>query len=245
MRRYLFILLALFLPATAALAAEVRVFAAASLTDALQEIGAAYERQSSDDLVFHFAASNLMARQIERGAPADLFLSADERTMNALAAQRLIRNNTRVSLLSNTLVVVVPRDGGKTIAAPRDLAGLSLALAEPSTVPAGVYAKSWLEKTGVWARVAANVVPTENVRAALAAVAAGNVDAAIVYKTDAQISDKVRIALEVPRAEGPAISYPFAVLRDAEAPRAAERFLVYLRSKAALDVFVRHGFLLQ
>jgi molybdate transport system substrate-binding protein len=243
MRRLL--LLALLLSCTPGRGAEVRVFAAASLTDALQEIAVAYEKQSGDDIVFNFAASNLMARQIERGAPADLFLSADERTMNALAAQRLIRNSTRVSLLSNTLVVVVPRDGGKAIASPHALAGLSLALAEPSTVPAGVYAKSWLEKRGVWSGVAGRVVPTDNVRGALAAVASGNVDAAIVYKTDAKVSDRVRVAFEVPRAEGAVISYPFAVLRDAEEPRAAERFLAYLRSKAALDVFVRHGFVLQ
>ncbi|HYI09095.1 MAG TPA: molybdate ABC transporter substrate-binding protein [Thermoanaerobaculia bacterium] len=241
MRRLL--LLALLLSCTAGRGAEVRVFAAASLTDALQEIAAAYERQTGDDVVFHFAASNLMARQIERGAPADLFLSADERTMNALAAQRLIRNATRVSFLSNTLVVVVPREGGKAISSPGDLIGLSLALAEPSTVPAGVYAKSWLEKAGVWSRVSGSVVPTDNVRGALAAVASGNVDAAIVYKSDAKISDRVRVAFEVPRAEGPGISYPFAILRDAEQPRAAERFLAYLQSKAAMDIFLRHGFL--
>lgn len=221
------------------------MFAAASLTDALQEIAAGYERQTGDDVLFHFAASNLMARQIERGAPADLFLSADERTMNALAAQRLIRNATRVSFLSNTLIVVVPRDSDRKIAAPRDLIGLSLALAEPATVPAGVYAKGWLEKSGVWDRIAENVVPTENVRAALAAVAGGNVDAAIVYKSDANVSERVRIAFEVPRAEGPAISYPAAVLRDAEQPKGAERFLAHLQSQAARDVFVKHGFLLQ
>lgn len=226
-------------------AAEVRVFAAASLTEALQEIGVAYERQSGDDVIFNFGASSMLARQIQRGAPADLFLSADERTMDSLAAQRLIRNATRVSFLSNTLVVVVPREDRRAIGDIRQLGDGPIALADPAHVPAGVYAKAYLEKEGVWQHVAPRVVPTENVRAALAAVAAGNVDAAIVYKTDAKTSERVRIAFEVPLAAGPRISYPFVLLQDAEEVRAAQRFLAYLRSKAALDVFARHGFLIQ
>ena len=224
-------------------AAEVRVFAAASLTDALTEIARDYEKRSGDKVIFNFGASSILARQIEAGAPADLFLSADEEKMNALARRKLIDPRTRVSVLSNKLVIVVPRSGGKNITDPRQLAQpriRSIALAEPSTVPAGIYAKKYLQALGIWSAVAKKVVPTDNVRAALAAVAAGNVDAAIVYRTDARISKDVRVVHEV--TNGPRISYPFAVTADAEQPRAARRLLAHLRSQSARDTFARYGF---
>ena len=244
MRRALFALL--LLVGSTLGATEVRVFAAASLTDALREIAGAYERRTGDRIVFNFGASSILARQIEQGAPADLFLSADEEKMNALAKGGLIDARTRTSVLSNTLVIVVPRDGGQRIAAAHDLAAKpirSIALAEPSSVPAGIYARQWLMACGLWDRVKGKVIPTDNVRAALAAVESGNVDAAIVYKTDALLSREVRIAYAVPREAGPAISYSFAVVTEAEHPQAARRLLAHLRSKPALDVFARHGFL--
>jgi molybdate transport system substrate-binding protein len=231
MRRLLTITL-LLLIAHPTPAAEVRVFAAVSLTEALQEIAAGY---TPDEIVFHFGASSILARQIEQGAPADLFLSADEARMNALASKGLIVPSTRISILSNTLIVV-----GVPLSRAR-----SVALAEPSSVPAGVYARTWLQKIGLWERIAPKVVPTENVRGALAAVESGNVDAAIVYKTDARMAKHSRIVFEVPRAQGPPISYPFALLRDAEERDAALRFLRYLRSKNALRVFAKHGFLIR
>ena len=213
-------------------AAEVRVFAAASLTNALEEIERKYESATRDDLVFNFGASSTLARQIEEGAPADLLLSADELV-------RTTRLGERASVLSNTLVIVTL---DKRVKHPRDLVGLKLALAEPSTVPAGIYARTYLQKLGLWERVKKNVIPTDNVRAALAAVEAGNADAAIVYRTDALISKEVRVAYAVPRAEGPRIAYLFAMVKDAEQPTAARRFFAYLRSKPALDVFRKHGF---
>lgn len=225
-------------------AAEVRVFAAVSLTEALEEIAVAYERKTGDEVVFHFGASSMLARQIEQGAPADLFLSADEARMDALAKRGLIVTATRASVLSNTLVVVVPKDGGMTIASPAQLANVrSIALAEPSSVPAGVYARMWLQRIGLWERIRPKVIPTDNVRAALAAVESGNVDAAIVYKTDVRIAKRTRVAFEVPRAQGPAISYPFAMLRDAANRQAAMRLLAYLKSKAAMSIFAKHGFI--
>jgi molybdate transport system substrate-binding protein len=227
-------------------AAEVRVFAAVSLTEGLQEIAKTYEKQTGDKIVFSFGASSLLARQIEQGAPADLFLSADEARMDALAKGGLIVASTRRSVLSNTLVIVVPRDGGMAIASPAQLLrAKTIALAEPSSVPAGVYARAWLRRAGLWERIAPKVIPTDNVRAALAAVESGNVDAAIVYKTDARIATRGRVAYEVPRANGPVISYPFALLRDAEQRQAAMRFLSYLQSKPALAVFAKHGFLIR
>jgi len=221
----------------------ITVFAAVSLTEALEEIANDYERRGGERIVFHFGASNMLARQIEQGAAADLFLSADEARMNALAKSDRIVPATRASVLSNTLVIVVPKDSKLAIAAPAQLANVRrLALADPSAVPAGVYAREWLQHIGLWDRLDGKVIPVENVRAALAAVESGNVDAAIVYRTDARIATRARIAYEVPRAQSPPISYPFAVVRDGRNREAALRFLAHLRSRAALQIFSRHGF---
>jgi molybdate transport system substrate-binding protein len=239
-------LIAALLPA-AARAVEVQVFAAASLTDALREIAATYEKSEGDRVVLNLGASSALARQIQEGAPADLFLSADEAKMDSLEKKKLLLPGTRRSVLSNTLVIVVPDDSSLKISDAKDLAApgiRAIALAEPQSVPAGIYAREYLRKRGIWSKVIDRVVPTENVRAALAAVESGNVDAGIVYKTDAGISKKVRIAYEVPRADGPVISYPFAVVAEAGQPAAARKFLTYLESPAALAVFRKYGFLI-
>jgi molybdate transport system substrate-binding protein len=232
--------------AASARAAELLVFGAASLTDVLQELAATYEKPTGDKIVFSFGASNTLARQIQAGAPADLFLSADEQTMDGLDKRGLLLAGTRKSVLSNTLVVVVPVGSSLKIAAAEDLAAPQvrvLALAEPQSVPAGIYAKQYLRTKKLWDRVIDRVVPTESVRAALAAVEVGNADAGIVYKTDAGISKKVKVAYEVPRAEGPKISYPFAVVGATKNADAARRFLAWLESAAALEVFRKYGFL--
>lgn len=211
-------------------AAEVRVFAAASLTEALEEIAQAYERETRDDVVFNFGASSMLARQVEAGAPADLLLSADDLV-------RTTRLGERVTFLSNQLVIVT-RD--RRIRQPRDLVGKKLALAEPATVPAGIYARTYLQKIGLWDRIKDDVIPTDNVRGALAAVVAGNVDAAIVYRTDARIAKDVHVAYAVPQKDGPRIAYLFAMVRGAQ-PH-ARRFFAYLQSRRAKDIFRKHGF---
>ena len=216
--------------------------AAASLSDVLRELGAAYEKTSGDRIVLNFGASSILARQIEAGAPADLFVSADELRMDQLARRGLIVPATRRNLVANTLAIVVPFNA-RPFRSPRELLGVKrLALAQPESVPAGIYAKAWLTKKGLWTALAPRVIPTENVRAALAAVEAGNVDAAIVYRTDALISPRVRVAWHVPRADGPRIVYPAAVLRDAARPAHARRFLDFLASPRAARVFAKHGF---
>jgi len=233
---------------TGLLAADITVFAAASLTDSLKEIAASYGKTCGDKIVFNFGASSTLARQIEAGAPADIFFSADEAQMNKLAKQGLIDAATRKDRLGNTLVVVVPGDSSLQVQSASNLtnAGVKqIALADPQAVPAGVYAKAWLENLHLWASVQPKVIPTENVRAALAAVASGNVDAGIVYKTDAAISKKVKIAYEVPRADGPDIRYPMALVKSSQQPGAAKQFLDYLSSKEAGQVFTQYGFLLQ
>lgn len=229
-------------------AADLNIYAAASLSDALKEIAQTYEPASGDKLVFNLAASSALALQIKNGAPADVFFSADEAKMDDLAKAGLLAADTRRSLLSNTLVIVVHATGGAAIAAPADLAKPALrrlALAEPQTVPAGIYAKAWLEKISLWPAVSTRVIPTENVRACLAAVEAGNADAGIVYKTDALISQKVKIAYEVSGTDpaAPKISYPLAVLKDSKHAAAARAFAAHLASPAARVLFAKYGFL--
>jgi molybdate transport system substrate-binding protein len=208
--------------AIAAPAPELTVFAAASLAESLQEIGAAYEKAGGSHVAFNFGASSTLARQISEGAPADVFFSADEAKMDGLARQGHVLAETRRSPLANSLVFVVAAGSSIRIASARDLLDASIrvvALAEPQSVPAGIYAKEYLRSIGVWGDVIDKVVPTENVRAAMATVEAGNADAAIVYKTDAAISSKVKVALEVAPADG---SEDFVPCRRSH-PRAATR----------------------
>lgn len=246
MKRFLPLLLA-FWP-TFGFAATLRVSAAASLTDALQEIAPIYETQSGDAVLFNFGASSMLARQIQEGAPGDLFISADELKMDQLQQRGLIVKKSRKRILSNTLVIIIPSDSRLKISAPSDLADPSIrniAVAEPQSVPAGIYAKQYLRKLHLWERITSKVIPTDNVRAALAAVESGNAEAGIVYKTDALISHSVRIAYEVPVSVGPEISYPAAVLADSKQQAAAQRFLDYLQSPPAQEIFRKFGFLLK
>jgi molybdate transport system substrate-binding protein len=229
----------------AAQASDLTVFAAASLTDSLKEIGADYEKHTGQKVVLNFEASSMLARQIQEGAPADIFFSADETQMDRLAKQDLIDPSTRRDRLGNVLVVVVPESSQLQIHSADDLVLADLkqiALADTKSVPAGVYARNWLEKLRLWDAVKSKIVYTENVRGALAAVASGNVQAGIVYKTDAAISKKVKIAYEVLGADGPDIRYPMAMVKSSSQPEAAKRFLEYLGSKGAANVFKKFGF---
>jgi len=229
-------------------AAQVTVFAAASLTDSLKEIAAAYEKESGDKITFNLGAASTLARQIEAGAPADIFFSADEAQMDGLAKKDLIDAGTRKSRLGNSLVVVVTADSTLQINCAGDLTNATvrqIALADPKAVPAGVYAKAWLTQQQLWPAIEPKVVPTENVRAALAAVESGNVEAGVVYKTDAGISKKVKVAYEVPAKDAPDISYPMALVKESKPPDAAKKFLNYLDSKEAGDIFKKFGFILR
>lgn len=243
------LILALALSAAAtAHAANVRVSAAASLTDVLREIGDVYQKDSGDALLFNFGASSTLSRQIIEGAPTDVFISADELKMDQLAVRGLIIKQSRRSILSNTLVIIVPSDSNLKIASPKDLADPAIrnvAVAEPQTVPAGIYAKEYLRKLGVWSKITSKIIPTDNVRATLAAVESGNVETGIVYKTDALISKVVRIAYDVPAAEGPEISYPAAVVADSRQKAAAQQFLDFLSSEKAKTLFRKYGFLVK
>lgn len=240
--------LALVLLALPLHAASLTVFAAASLTDSLKEIAAAYEKQRGDKITLNFGASSLLARQIEEGAPVDVFFSADEAKMNGLEKKGLILKETRQSRLANTLVIVIAADSNLSLPSAEELASAKvkrLALADPKAVPAGIYSRDHLEKRKLWAAIEPKVVPVENVRAALAAVESGNVEAGMVYKTDAAISKRVKVTCEIPASEGPDISYPVAVTKESRNAEAADKFVRHLASPDADRVFQKYGFRLR
>jgi len=229
----------------AACAEEILVSAAASLTDALNDIGRSYRQKTKDSVRFNFGPSSGLARQIEEGAPADIFFSADLPQMDALEKKNLLEPGTRKNLLSNQLVIIVPADSKLAISSPKDLLKSQvkkIALAEPSSVPVGVYSKRYLSDEGLWNQVDKKVVPVQDVRATLASVESGNVEAGFVYKTDAAVSKKVKIAYEVPIEKGPKITYPVAIVKESKRKAAAREFVNYLRSAAGKDAFKKYGF---
>ncbi len=234
-------------PVSAQSRADVTIYAAASLRDALDELAREYERQGRGKAAISYAGSPMLARQIEKGAPADLFISADTDWMDYMAVRGLIRIETRVNLLSNRLVLIAPADSRVQLTISRGfpLAALlgdrRLAMADPDSVPAGKYGRTALEGLGVWNEVASKVARAENVRAALALVARAETPFGIVYRTDALAEPRVRIVGEFARSLHPEIVYPAAIVASSRSKIAYE-YLRYLRSHAALAVWQRHGF---
>ena len=229
----------------------VLVSAAVSLTEVLQTIARAYERgilERGERIVLNLAGSNTLARQIAEGAPVDLFISADAAQMDRVEQAGRILAGSRVDLLSNQLVVIVPDDRARLFRSPRDLLAPEIgriAVGDPAAVPAGVYAKQYLEAQGLWPQVRAKIVPTMSVRGALSAVEAGNADAGIVYRTDAATATRAIVALAVPVEDGPSIQYPAAVMVDAPNQVGARRFLAHLQGPDAAAVFERAGFIVR
>lgn len=223
------------------------VLAAASLQESLTRAGDAWAARGHQKPIISFAASSALARQIEAGVPADLFISADEEWMDALAKKGLIRPETRVSFLGNRLVFIAPSNTKGVImirpsfSLAARLGTNRLAVADPDAVPAGKYAKSALIKLGVWPDVEAKLARAENVRAALAFVERGETPYGIVYETDAKASKKVRIAGYFPADSYPRISYPIASLKTATS-RDADSFRRFLISPAGRAIFRRFGF---
>ncbi|HXN42134.1 MAG TPA: molybdate ABC transporter substrate-binding protein [Myxococcaceae bacterium] len=234
-------LLALLIPMHAAAAEELLVFAAASTADALSEIGAAFEAETGVRVRISAGASSDLARQIIAGAPADLFLSADLAQMDRLIQAKLVSAEGVRKLLSNQLVIVARSGEAAPLRSLDELVGKSLALADPEAVPAGVYARTWLESKGRWNVLRDRVVPTLDVRAALAAVATGGARFGIVYATDAAGSKKVEVVYRVPITDGPPITYPVAKLLSSK-KEMATRFLQSLSAPRAEKIFVRDGF---
>src|SRR5215468_6258723 len=239
------VVFALFWTQANAWADEILVSAAASLTDVLNEISKDYQSKSKNTIKFNFGPSPGLARQIDEGAPADIFFSADLPQMDGLDKKGRLEPATRKNLLSNQLVLIVPADSKLAIASPKDLLKADvkrIALAEPSSVPVGVYTSKYLSDEGLWDQVKPKVVPVQDVRATLASVESGNVEAGFVYKTDAAVSKKVKIVYEVPLEKGPKITYPVAIVKESRHRAAARDFVSYLQSAAAKDAFKKYGF---
>ncbi|WP_326913712.1 molybdate ABC transporter substrate-binding protein [Sphingopyxis chilensis] len=223
------------------------VLAAASLQESLTEAADAWAAKGHPKPVLSFAASSALARQVIAGAPADLFLSADEPWMDAAAKAGMLRAGTRATLLGNRLVLIAPAASRARLTIARGfplaraLGSGRLALADPGAVPAGKYAKAALAHLGVWSGVAGRVAPAENVRAALALVERGAAPFGVVYATDVRASTAVRIVGVFPASSHPPIRYPVAVLK-ASRHRDAGAFRAFLFSKRGRAIFARHGF---
>ncbi len=226
---------------------RILVFAAASLKTVLDDLAPLVRRDTGLAIVSSYAATSALARQIEFGAPADLFISADEEWMRYLADRSLIRRDSRVNLLGNRLVLIAPAAAPMTLRlTPGTRLGPSLgsrgrlALADPSAVPAGKYARAALVALGMWADVEGRLAPADNVRAALLLVSRAEAPLGVVYRTDAQADPGVVVVDTFPEHTHPPIVYPAAL--TARAAPAAARVLAFLRSATARTVFERHGF---
>ena len=232
---------------SAATGTDVTVFAAASLKEALDELARQFAANTGNKVIVSYGASNALARQIEAGAPADIFISADLDWMDYVAQRKLIAAETRFNLLHNTLVLIAPSSSpaslkiGPKFALAAALRSDKLAMANPDSVPAGKYAKSALDKLGVWSSVEKQLARTENVRIALMLVSRGEAPFGIVYKTDALADKGVKIVDTFPPDSYPPIVYPAAVLASSTSA-AARPFLEYLRSKPAEVGWEKHGF---
>ena len=229
----------------AAPAADLTVSAAASLTNAFKELAQAYEAaHPGDKVLLNFAASDALVAQIAKGAPVDVFASADQEAMDKAAQQQLLASGSRRNFASNALVLVLPSAGAVPVRSLADLrlsAVTRITMGNPAGVPVGRYARQALEKAGLWAAVEPRLVFGASVRQSLDYVARGEVDAGFVYATDALVmKDKVKVALPVP-TETPVL-YPIAAIRTAPNAAGAARFLAYVQAPAGQGILAKHGF---
>lgn len=222
------------------------VSAAASLKDSLDQIKPLFEAQYPDiQLTFNYGASGTLQQQIEQGAPADLFISAGQKQMQALVDQSLIDPAKQHPLLANELVVVVPGDSATALSSVTELTGAELkkiAVGQPESVPAGTYAQQSLTASGIWDTLKDKLVFAKDVRQVLTYVETGNADAGFVYRTDAMTSDKVRIAFGVPADTHKPIVYPIGILKQSEHAKEAENLYDYLSAQEAQRIFSQNGF---
>jgi molybdate transport system substrate-binding protein len=245
--RFLLALCLLLAPLTAR-AQELTVFAAASLTDAMKDVSTQWAQAGHQPLRMSFGASSTLARQIEQGAPANLFASADERWMDYLAEKKLIVASTRKDLLGNELVLVVAADKPQhvTIGTGFNLLGLlgpngRVATGDPAHVPVGIYAEQALKRLGIWDAVSPRLARTDDVRSALLLVERGEAPAGIVYATDAAVSKGVMVAGVFPPGSHDPVSYPFAVVKSGDTPE-ARALMTFLAGPDARAIFDKRGF---
>ena len=224
---------------------ELSVFAAISLTDALAEIGTAFSTEKGVKVYYNFAASTTLQRQLEKGAPADVFISASPRQVVALEANGLLEVESRRNLLTNRLVLVSDDDTSISVETPANLAAPEIsriAIGHPSIVPAGAYAKEALTYFGLWETIHPKLIFGADVRATLAYVTSGNVDLAIVYKTDTTLSHHIKVLYQVPPEAYTPIIYPAVVMKNSPQKQLARKFITYLQSDDKCKIFEKHGF---
>jgi molybdate transport system substrate-binding protein len=224
---------------------ELTVFAAISLTDALAEIGTAFTTESGVKVYYNFAASTTLQRQLEKGASADVFISASPRQVVALEANGLLEAESRQNLLTNRLVLVSDDTAGISVETPANLAAPEIsriAIGHPSIVPAGAYAKEALTHFGLWETLHPKLIFGADVRATLAYVTSGNVDVAIVYKTDTTLSHHIKVLYQMPAEAYTPIIYPAVVMKDSPRKQLARRFITYLQSADKCEIFEKYGF---
>ncbi|WFA85220.1 molybdate ABC transporter substrate-binding protein [Paenibacillus amylolyticus] len=225
---------------------DLTISAAASLTDAMKEIETNYELANPYiELNFNFGASGALQQQIEQGAPADVFVSAATKNMNALVDENLIASGDQKNLLQNSLVAIVPADGNHTVTSETDLTSDSIktvAIGIPESVPAGTYAKEALTNAKLWDELESKLVQGKDVRQVLQYVETGNADAGFVYKTDALTSDQVKIAFEVDKNSYTPANYPIGIIEGTKHRTEAEQFYAYLQTPEVLDIFAKYGF---
>lgn len=226
--------------------AEITVSAAASLTDALQEIQQNYRAAHPHvTIYFNFGASGALQQQIEQGAPVDLFISASKEYIETLTQEGIIAEGEQTALLTNELTVITAADNTVTIQDIDDLTGTeirSIAIGIPETVPAGKYAKEALQHVNVWDEIESKMIQAKDVRQVLQYVETGNVEAGFVYKTDAILSDKVRIAYTVDPSFYTPIEYPMGMVHSSASNQEVIDFYTYLQSEEAMDIFKKYGF---
>ncbi|MDQ0046791.1 molybdate transport system substrate-binding protein [Paenibacillus polymyxa] len=225
---------------------ELTISAAASLTDALKEIQHSYESAHTGiQLNFNFGGSGALEKQIEQGAPSDLFLSASKKNMKSLVDQQLIESNKQKTWLTNELVAVIPADGTMNIASVTDLTKKEVkkvAIGIPESVPAGNYAQEALTKAKLWDTLQSKLVQAKDVRQVLQYVETGNADVGFVYKTDALTSQKAKIAFAVdPKTYSP-VEYPIGIIKGSKHIQEAEDFYAYLQSQESLNIMAKYGF---
>ncbi|MDU2063884.1 MAG: molybdate ABC transporter substrate-binding protein [Sporomusaceae bacterium] len=225
---------------------ELNISAAVSLKDALLEIQTNYQAKHPNvKLLYNLGASGSLQKQIEQGAPADLFISAAPKQMDDLAAKNLLSQGTRKNLVENKLVLIVPENSSLSLTKYEDLTNdkvQKIGIGEPSVVPAGDYAQQVFKKLGLWDQLSSKLVLAKDVRTVLAYVETGNVEAGIVYKTDAASSKKVKIAATAPEGSHKPILYPVAILANTKQSQAAADFLAYLSTPESAAVFEKYGF---
>ncbi|MCR6545209.1 molybdate ABC transporter substrate-binding protein [Dehalobacterium formicoaceticum] len=226
-------------------AVEINISAAASLTDALTEIQAEYAKKSNAILQFNFAASGTLQKQIQEGAPCDLFISASKGHMDTLEGDGLVVTDSRKDLLGNTLTLIATAEKADLITGPESFTNddvASIAIGEPESVPAGNYSKQTFESLGIWDQIQEKLVFAKDVRQVLQYVDSGNADCGLVYRSDAMLLETGKIIVDMPADSHDPIVYPAAIMKNAAQPEAANAFYEFLQTDYAKKTFEKYGF---